>query len=232
MSEQEQSFNLYFRYQIALEQIKNFLVELASNNELTLANLQELDLSFLRRISPESKDKSIYTNFYYFLVSFLIEDTPINKDIIDFMLEKLFDETSFPQSFFEDLTIEELKTLFCLKIDFTDITSEEELEEVVSFLSSLQSRIVDTPSTDLLLYYCHYVLQVCQAMTYEERLEYKDCFNTFLENCEALLDLRAEMLIADGTHPDEFPPVEDPPVEDPPIENDDIIEDGNANEED
>ena len=69
-------------------------------------------------------------------------------------------------------------------------------------------------------------------MTYEERLEYKDCFNTFLENCEALLDLRAEMLIADGTHPDEFPPVEDPPVEDPPIENDDIIEDGNANEED
>jgi hypothetical protein len=77
------------------------------------------------------------------------------------MLEKLFNETSFPQSFFEDLTIEELKTLFCLKIDFTDITSKEELEEVVSFLSSLQSRIVDTPSTDLLLYYCHYVLQVC-----------------------------------------------------------------------
>lgn len=215
----EQSFNLFFRYQVELEKIKNFLVELASNNELTLDNLQEIDLSFLSRISPESKDKTIYTNFYYFLVSFLIDDTPINRDIIDFLLEKLFTETNFSQMFFEDLSLQELNTLFYLKIDFTTITSEEELEEVVSFLSSLQDRIIDTPSTDLLLYYCHYVLQICQALTYEERLAYKDCFNTFLENCEALLDLRAAMLIADGTHPDEFP-------------NDQPTIDDDANEED
>ena len=216
----EQSFNTYFRYQVELEKIKNSLVELASNDELTLENVQELDFSFLSSISPESKDKTLYTNLYYFLVSFLIDDTPINRDIIDVLLEKLFDETSFPESFFEDLTLQELKTLFCLKIDFISITSAEDFEDIISLLSSLQERVVDAPSADLLLYYSHYVLQVCQAMTYEQRLEYKDDYNEFLENCDSLLNLREEMLAADAAS------YQDTNPEEPSIIND------NANEED
>ena len=128
-----------FQLQINIERIKNSLVELAANNELTLSNLQnlELDFSFLSRISPNSKDKSIYLNLYYFLVDFLIDDIPVDDNIILFFLEKLFNETNFSEMFFEHLSFEEFTELFYLKINFTEVTTQEQLNNIIIFLSSL-----------------------------------------------------------------------------------------------